>query len=129
VLNSFQLHLLTAHYNEIDAQYPLVPLSLVMTILCLHDWAKLVEAGPAIMAGSAVAICNTACNAGYVTCIWFGGWYDWASWLVVLLDVLLYGCLCCGWFSYKCCSNSLIYLWTRVVAEGNLMIIFSSTFL
>ena len=43
-------------------------LYLVMAIYCLHAHFKVVEAGP-IMAGSAVAACYTACNAGYVTCM------------------------------------------------------------
>ena len=64
------------------------PLSLVVTILCLGASTTKVEAGP-IMAGSGVAACYTACNAGYVTCMLGSGlvagttgpvgWWAWAT--------------------------------------------------
>jgi hypothetical protein len=60
----------------------------MIMILCLHACTKCVEAGP-IMAGSAVAACYTACNAGYVTCLAASGlvagatgpvgWWAWAT--------------------------------------------------
>jgi len=63
-------------------------LYLVMMILCLHARSNLVEAGP-IMAGSAVAACYTACNAGYIVCMTGSGlvagttgpvgWWAWAT--------------------------------------------------
>ncbi len=43
----------------------------------------MVEAGP-IAAGSAVAACYSACNAGYVTCMassWLVGPVGWYAWL------------------------------------------------
>jgi len=40
----------------------------LLTILLVLFILQLSEAGP-IMAGSAVAFCYTACNAGYVTCM------------------------------------------------------------
>lgn len=64
------------------------PLSLLSMILCLYGGIRKVEAGP-IMAGSAVAACYTACNAGYVTCLAGSGlvagmtgpvgWYAWIT--------------------------------------------------
>ena len=63
-------------------------LSLMMTILCLHACTKCVEAGP-ILAGSAVTVCYTACNAGWCACMTASGlvagttgpvgWYAWAT--------------------------------------------------
>ncbi len=63
-----------------------IPFLLTMSVVVLS--LHLSEAGP-IAAGSAVASCYTACNAGYVTCMAASGlvagttgpvgWYAWAT--------------------------------------------------
>jgi hypothetical protein len=62
--------------------------SLFAAILSVAHHVDLVKAGP-IMAGSGVALCYTACNTGYVTCLAASGivagttgpvgWYAWAT--------------------------------------------------
>ena len=42
--------------------------NIFILILLLSVATKVTDAGP-IVAGSAVALCYTACNAGYVTCM------------------------------------------------------------
>mmetsp|Transcript_26749 Transcript_26749/g.39567 ORF Transcript_26749/g.39567 Transcript_26749/m.39567 type:complete len:97 (-) Transcript_26749:49-339(-) len=57
-------------------------------LLCLQACVKMTEGGP-IVAGSGVAVCYTACNAGYVTCMTASGlvagttgpvgWWAWLT--------------------------------------------------
>ena len=57
-------------------------------MLCLNSGMKFVQAGP-IVAGSAVSLCYTACNAGYVVCMSSSGlvagatgpvgWWAWLT--------------------------------------------------
>lgn len=63
-------------------------LSLLAFLLCVSSYLLPVESGP-IAAGSAVAACYSACNAGYVTCMASSGlvagvtgpvgWYAWLT--------------------------------------------------
>ena len=72
-------------------------------VICLFlNASSVVEAGP-IAAGSAFAVCYTACNAGYVTCMAGSGlvsgatgpvgWWAWATGAAAVCSTVQAACM------------------------------------